>query len=154
MRAIYPSDITREQFEVIRYILESACKVTHPRTYDLYDIFCAVLYVLREGCRWRSLPHDFPKWNNVYYHYQTWSKIGAEHKSTLDKALEELVLSARVISGKEAQPSMAIVDSKSIKNTFTAEEKGYDGGEKNIRDKNTPWGRYAWPSQQYSCDNR
>jgi hypothetical protein len=53
----------------------------------------------------------------------------------LDKALEELVLSARVISGKKAQPSMTIVDSKSVKNAFTAEEKGWDGGKKNIRDK-------------------
>jgi len=130
MRSIYPSDITREQFEAIRYILESARKITHPRTYDLYDIFCAILYVLREGCRWRSLPHDYPKWNNVYYHYQAWCKKGAQHKSTLDKALEELVLSTRVISGKEAGTSMAIVDSKSVKNAFTAVEKGYDGGKK------------------------
>jgi len=65
MRATYPSDISREQFETIRYILESSRMVTHPRTYDPYDIFCAMLYVLREGCRWRSLPHDYPKWNNV-----------------------------------------------------------------------------------------
>ena len=153
MRAIYPSDITREQFEAIRYILESARKVTHPRAYDLYDIFCAVLYVLREGCRWRSLPHDFPKWNNVFYHYRAWSKKGVDHKSTLDRALEELVLSARVISGREAEPSMTIVDSKSVKNAFTGEEKGYDGGKKNIRDKNTRWGRHARLSQQYTCDN-
>ena len=153
MRAIYPSDITREQYEVIRYIIESARKVTHPRTYDLYDIFCAVLYVVREGCRWRALPHDFGKWNNAYYHYQAWSKKDADGKSTLDKALEELVLSARVMSGKEAEPSMAIVDSKSVKNAFTAEEKGYDGGKKNIGDKNTPRSRHAWPSPQYSCDN-
>jgi len=61
MRKPYPSDITREQFEVIRETLEGSRKKTHPREYDLYDIFCAVLYVLREGCRWRSLPHDFPK---------------------------------------------------------------------------------------------
>jgi transposase len=73
MRKMYPSDITREQFEVIRYWFDSARKATHPREYDLYDIFCAVLYVLKEGCRWRSLPHDFPKWENVYYHYQIWS---------------------------------------------------------------------------------
>ncbi|MGN1385967.1 MAG: IS5/IS1182 family transposase, partial [Bacillus sp. (in: firmicutes)] len=47
-RAIYPSDITREQFEIIRPML--AKKRTHPPTYDLYDIFCAVLYLLKEGC--------------------------------------------------------------------------------------------------------
>ena len=45
----YPSDITREQFEIIRPDLENAKKKTRPRKYDLYDIFCAVLYVLRGG---------------------------------------------------------------------------------------------------------
>jgi len=130
MRREYPSDITREQFEVIRYSLESARKATHPRNYDIYDIFCAVLYLLREGCRWRALPHDFPKWQNVYYHYQIWSKKGENGKSLLDEILEDLVLSERVIKGREAKPTMTIVDSKSIKNAFTAEEKGYDGGKK------------------------
>ena len=140
MRAAYPSDVTREQFEIIRYTLESARKETHPRSYDLYDIFCAVLYILREGCRWRSLPHDYPKWNNVYYHYQIWSKKDMDGKSILDKALEELVLSERIINGKQSSPTMTIVDSKSVKNAFTAEEKGYDGGKKSIRYQDTSWG--------------
>ena len=68
MRKSYPSDITREQFKVIRPLLEGATKTTHPRKYDLYDIFCAVLYLLKEGCTWRAIPHDFPKWENVRYH--------------------------------------------------------------------------------------
>ena len=55
MRTPYPSDVSREQFEVIRYTLESAKQATRPRDYDLYDIFCAILYRKREGCRWRSL---------------------------------------------------------------------------------------------------
>ena len=63
MRSIYPSDITREQFEIIRPIL--AKKRTHPPAYDLNDIFCAVLYLLKEGCTWRAIPHDFPKWQFV-----------------------------------------------------------------------------------------
>jgi transposase len=139
MRTTYPSDITREQYEIIRYALESARKVTHPRSYDLYDIFCAVLYILREGCRWRSLPHDYPKWNNVYYHYLFWTKKDKDGKSILDKALEELVLSERIINGKQSAPTMTIVDSKSVKNSFTAEEKGYDGGKKSIRYQDTSW---------------
>jgi len=138
MRAVYPSDITGKQFDAISPILKPARKVTRPRRYDIYDVFCAVLYVLREGCRWRALPHDFPGWNNVYYRYKTWSKPGADGKSTLDKVPEELVLSARVMSGKRAGPTVTVVDSKSVKNAFTAEEKGYDGGKKNNRDKNTP----------------
>ncbi len=137
MRAKYQSDITREQFELIRYTLESARKVTRPRTYDLYDIFCAVLYLLREGCRWRSLPHDFPKWNNVYNHYKIWSEKNDEGESILDKVLKELVASERIINGRQPKTTMIIIDSKSIKNTDTAEEKGYDGGKKNIGNKTT-----------------
>ncbi len=60
MRKEYPSDITRDQFEKIREDLEGAKKKTRPRKYDLYDIFCAVLYILKEGCTWRAIPHDYP----------------------------------------------------------------------------------------------
>ena len=133
MRQTCPSDITREQFEIIRPMLESIRKTTHPREFDLYDIFCAVLYLLKEGCRRRSLPHDFPKWNNVHCHYAIWKGKSEDGESILDKALAELVMSEHVINGRDPKPTMTIVDSKSIKNTFTAEEKGYDGGKKNIR---------------------
>jgi len=50
----YPSEISREQFELVRPLLESAKKKTKPRKYDLYDVFNAVLYVLKSdvsgGC--------------------------------------------------------------------------------------------------------
>jgi transposase len=54
---------------MIEYGLKPARKAAHPRKYGLYDIFCAVLYVLKEGCTWRGLPHDFPQWNIVYHYY-------------------------------------------------------------------------------------
>jgi transposase len=131
MRATYPSDITREQFSVIEHELQSVRKVTRPRTYDLYDIFCAILYVLKEGCTWRGLPHDFPKWNIVYHYYQIWSAAGKNGETSLfDRILRELVVSERVICGREAKTTMVIMDSKSVKNTDTAGEKGYEGGKK------------------------
>ena len=40
MRKVYPSDISRKQFEQISPILENARKKTKPRTVDLYDVFC------------------------------------------------------------------------------------------------------------------
>jgi len=143
MRAVYPSDITREQFEVIRYHIDTSSKTTHPMDYDIYDIFCAVLYILREGCRWRSLPHDFPKWQNVYYHYRKWKKKRLNGSSILDDILEELVLSERIISGRQPKPTMTIIDSRSVKNAFTAEEKGYDGGKKNIGHQDSYGNRYT-----------
>ncbi|MCT3553905.1 IS5/IS1182 family transposase, partial [Lentilactobacillus buchneri] len=38
----YPSNITRQQFELIRPALENFRKRTKPRKYDLYEVFCAV----------------------------------------------------------------------------------------------------------------
>ena len=130
MRKAYPSDITREQFSVIEADLAAAKKETHPRENELYDIFCAVQYLLKEGCRWRSLPHDFPKWQNVYYHFRIWKAPGEGGESLLDKVLRKLVEAERVEKGRDEQTTMLIVDSRSVKNAFTAEEKGYDAGKK------------------------
>ena len=58
----YPSDISREQFARILPTLESVRRRTKPRTVDLYDVFCGVLYLLKSGCQWRMLPADFPDW--------------------------------------------------------------------------------------------
>ena len=57
----YPSDISREQFIRILPDLESARRRTKPRTVDLYDVFCGVLYLLKSGCQWRMIPADFPQ---------------------------------------------------------------------------------------------
>lgn len=73
-RKVYPSDITRKQFETILPILESVRKKTKPRTIDLYDIFCGLLYVLKSGCQWRMLPSDYPKWRTVHSYFQKWSE--------------------------------------------------------------------------------
>ena len=69
----YPSDISREQFEVIKNDLEGAKKQTKPRNIDLYSVFCAILYVVKGGIQWRMFPSDFPKRGIVRYYYDVWS---------------------------------------------------------------------------------
>jgi len=129
-RESYPSDITREQFAEIEADLTAGRKNTHPRTYEIYEIFCAILYALREGCRWRALPHDFPKWQNVYYHFRQWKAVGEDRESIIDKVQRKLVEAERIKNERDEQTTMIIVDSKSTKNADTAEEKGYDAGKK------------------------
>ena len=114
MRKSYPSDTTRGQFEFIRPLLERSKKTTHPRKYDLYDIFCAVLYLIKEGCTWRAIPHDFPKWENVRYHYDIWAKPDEDGFSLLDGILRDLVEIGRETDKREAQTTMLIIDSKSL----------------------------------------
>ena len=89
MRKKYPSDITRAQFEHIRGILESGKKKTAPRKVDLYEIFCAILYLLKSGCQWRMLPETFPKWNTVYYYFSIWNKAQDEKPSLLHQCLKK-----------------------------------------------------------------
>ena len=69
MRKKYPSDISKAAFEEIRPLLESVRRQTKPRTVDLYEVFCGVLYLLKSGCQWRMLPSDFPKWRTVHAYF-------------------------------------------------------------------------------------
>lgn len=86
----YPSNVSKEQFENIRSILENSKKKTKPRSLDLYEVFCAVLYVLKSGCQWRMLPKDFPKWQIVYYYFQVWSKNNGKEPSVLQLILKKI----------------------------------------------------------------
>lgn len=90
-RKVYPSDITREQFETIRPFLESARKRTKPRTHDLYDIFCALLYILKSCCQWDMLPSDFPNYKTVHYYFRVWGKKkNGKTPSVLEDALKKI----------------------------------------------------------------
>ena len=86
----YPSDITREEFEIIQSDLESARNKTKPRKHDIYDIFCAILYIVKGGIQWRMLPSDFPSWQTVYYYFRVWSKTDKEGISTLGRVLKKI----------------------------------------------------------------
>lgn len=132
MRESYPSDITREQFSLIEQDLANVKKTTKPRTVDLYDIFCAILYRLKTGCQWRALPHDFPGYRLVFYYYVIWRNNNDKGESILDYCLAKLMDIYRYETRENQVPTMLIIDSKSIQNADTAEEKGYDGGKKKL----------------------
>jgi transposase len=74
MNHSYPSDISREQFNKIYPILDSLRKKTRPRIFDLYNIFCGILYILKSGCQWRMLPKEYPRWELCYYYFNLWNK--------------------------------------------------------------------------------
>jgi len=132
MRKAYDSDISREQFAEISKDLESVKKKTSPRKADLYEIFCAILYLLKNACTWRNIPHDFPKWKNVRYYYEVWTKKNKDGESILDIVTAKLVNNERNRAKRNLTPSMLIIDSKSVQNADCAEEKGYDAGKKRV----------------------
>ena len=66
-RKPYPSDLTEQQWELIEDLIPPAKPGGRPREVSMREVLNAIMYVLRSGCAWRLLPHDFPKWNIVYY---------------------------------------------------------------------------------------
>jgi transposase len=131
MRENYPSDKRLEQFEKIRFFFPTFRKQTRPRTVDLYDVFCAILYVLKTACQWRMLPSDFPSLRTVYEYFRIWSnRKDGENQSLLEALLTEIVGDLRLIDGRQQKTSFVIIAALGVKNSDTAEEKGYDGGKK------------------------
>lgn len=88
-RKPYASDISREKFAEIETLLRSVWRGTKPIKLDLYEVFCAVLYLLRTGCQWRYLPPEFPKWQNVYAYWRKWSEPDQHGVSVLEQALKK-----------------------------------------------------------------
>lgn len=85
----YASDISREKFAELEPLLCSVRRCTKPTTVDRYEVFCAVLYVLRTGCQWRFLPSEFPKWQTVYAYFAKWNKPDQHAVSVLERALKK-----------------------------------------------------------------
>lgn len=85
----YPSDISQQQFEQIKPLLEGVRKKTKPRAVDLYEIFNALLYLLKSGCQWRMLPEGFPKWRTVHSYFAKWSELYQDGISVLERALKK-----------------------------------------------------------------
>ena len=116
----YSSDLPAASWQVIEKIIQ----VRRSSKWDLKEIVNAVLYVTKNGCVWRDVPGEFPPWQTVYYYYSKWVKDG-----TWKNISDCLIVDYREKKGKKAQPSVAIIDSQSSKNSATCgQDVGVDGG--------------------------
>lgn len=126
-RKSYDTDLSDVEWLLLEPLIPPEKRGGRHRTVDIREVVNAIFYVLRTGCAWRLLPHDFPSWQTVYGYFRDWRKTGIWEQ--LNAALREAV---REQEGRKAEPSAAIVDSQSVKTTAVAGVRGYDGA-KNIK---------------------
>jgi len=124
-RKSYPTDLSLRQWKLLEPMLPPPELFGRKRSVDLREIINALCYLARAGCQWRMLPEGFPKWQTVYYYFRKWRQ--SQWFVALNQSLRKL---ARVKSGKEENPSAAIIDSQSVKTDEQAESTGYDAGKK------------------------
>jgi transposase len=125
----YPSDLTDAQWRVIAAHLpaERPGRRGRPRIWPRRRIIEAILYLDRTGCAWRYLPADFPPWQTVCTCFAAWRDDG-----TLARLHAELRTLARVIAGRNPEPTAAVIDSQSVRaaDTVPKASRGWDNAKK------------------------
>jgi putative transposase len=122
----YPSDLTDAEWAWIEPLLPEDKGVGRVREVDLREVLNAILYRADNGVKWRALPGDMPCWQTVYGYFAAWVRVGVW------ESINRILVSAvRVAAGREADPSLGIIDSQSVRvGQKGGEEIGVDGFKK------------------------
>ena len=111
----YPSDLTDEEWAHIEPLIPPAKPGGGKRRVKMREVADGVMYVLSTGCQWRSLPKDLPPRSTVHDYLSLWTWDG-----TLDCIHHALYVKCREKAGRDASPTVCIIDSQSVKSA----EKG------------------------------
>jgi putative transposase len=127
-RTPYPTDLTDRQWKLIQPYVPKPKPGGRPARYPRREVVNAILYQARNGCTWRSLPHDLPPYRIVFHYFRLWQADG-----TWDAIHDALRTKVRRSVGKKPRPTAAIVDSQSVKTTEQGGPRGVDAGKKSRR---------------------
>ena len=122
-RKPYPSDLTNAQWKLIAPLIPAVKPGGRPRKYDMREVVNGILYVNREGCRRRALPHDLPHGKTCANFFRAFEADG-----TWDRLVTALRVEVRTKLGRNPTPRGGCIDRQSAKTASGGAEVGVDGG--------------------------
>ena len=125
-RKPYPSDVTDEEWAYLVPYLTLIRPDSKQRVHDLRESFNALRWLVRTGAQWRYLPGDFPPWAAVYQQTRRWLDAGC-----FAALLHDMRVVLRQATGREAHPTAAVLDSRTLRSTpESGARAGFDGAKK------------------------
>src|ERR1700740_2565871 len=105
-----PPALADKEWNHIKSLRRPMARRGRRREVDLREILNAIRYLVRTGCGWRMLPHDFPPGGTVYWWFRRLVR------AVLFRTIHDLSLMLdRKRAGREVSPSAGILDSQSVK---------------------------------------
>jgi transposase len=125
-RKAYPSDVSDDEWSLVVPYLTLVREDAGQRQHSLRELFNGLRYVVRYGIAWRAMPNDLPPWFTVYQQSQRWLAAGC-----FEELAHDLRAVLRLAAGRPAEPTAAIIDSRTLRSTpESGQRAGYDGAKR------------------------
>jgi transposase len=125
-RKSYPSDVSDDEWAFVAPYLTLMTEDAPQRDHSLREVFNGLRWLVRTGAAWRMMPHDLPPWHTVYQQTRRW--LNAEVFVAIVHDLREIL---RLAAGRQAKPTAAIFDSRTLQSTpESGSRAAYDGAKR------------------------
>ena len=125
-RRPYPSDVSDEEWALVAPYLALLPEAVGQRRHDLREAFNGLRYVVKTGAPWRWMPNDLPPWEIVYGQARRWLTAGV-----FEAIVHDLRVLLRLGAGRAAEPTAAVLDSRTLRSTpESGARAGYDGAKR------------------------
>jgi len=122
-RYSHPTDTTEEEWAFAAPYLTLLPEGAGQRRHDLRAVCGATRWMVRAGAAWRLPPGDLPPWHAVHDQARRWLAAGC-----FEAMAHDLRVVLRLAEGRAAEPSAAILDSRTLRSTpESGGRAGWDG---------------------------
>jgi transposase len=132
-RKTYPSDVSDDEWAFVAPYLTLMSEDAPQREHSLREVFNGLRYMARGGIPWRMMPNDLPPWHTVYQQTQRWLKAGV-----FEAMVHDLRVLLRLAHGRNAEPSAAIFDSRTLQSSPESGDRAAYDGAKRRKGSKTP----------------